>query len=381
MVYKTPRDLVYVTTNAALVKAGMRWDQILVLAFQAGVFIAFGSILATVICASDDYETFTHWPGLKSLIFGAVFPVGLLAVVIVGGELFTSNTAYMVPAYLQGTISLYDLLRNYTLSYFGNFIGAVFAAYFLAYAPDLFEKEPYRHFAIAVAEKKMHHTWFAAFCRAVGCNYLVCVAVWQSLASDDIASKILAIWFPTMAFVALGYEHCVANMYFCTIGIMLGSEKTYWDFIVDNLIPVTLGNIVGGAGFIAGLYYYVYMYVPPWLAADSENTSAENHSELIGGQPGQSAHENKASNGTARPPTSSSMKSQAATAKYITQNWSEVDGTSNKVELIPFHRDSSGNFSAGDLKQWAARSSSQNQGNNVPHMSTQSLQSPEDLCI
>jgi formate/nitrite transporter len=109
------------------------------------------------------------------------------------------------------------------------------------------------------AEGAKSLTWMQAFLRAIGCNWLVCLAVWLSVASDDIVGKVLGIWFPIMAFVTIGFEHSVANMFFIPLGIFLGAEVSWAQLFINNLIPVTLGNIVGGAIFVAMIYWYVYL--------------------------------------------------------------------------------------------------------------------------
>mmetsp|Transcript_39129 Transcript_39129/g.54340 ORF Transcript_39129/g.54340 Transcript_39129/m.54340 type:complete len:332 (-) Transcript_39129:73-1068(-) len=320
MPYKTPRDLISVAVNASLVKSLLRWDQVVVLGFQAGVYMAFGSILATTVSAmkpypEDDLAALDRWPGATLLAYAGVFPVGLIAVVVVGGELFTSNIGYMISGYLRGTVTLRDLAKNWTLSYLGNFLGAVFAAYFLAFQADLFESEPYRAHAINLAEVKMSHSWGAAFLRGVGGNWLSGgVAVWQSLAADDIVGKVLGIWWPVFSFMALGYEHCIADMYFCLIGLMLGSNKTFGDFLAYNLVPVTLGNIVGGGLFIAGFFWYLYLFEPPWTKQQGQQKPDGGDAEVANA-----------------PPT------------FHVKDYSEVDGNFCHVGVIPYKHEGSAN--------------------------------------
>jgi len=152
-------------------------------------------------------------PGLQKLIFGSVFPVGLILVVIAGSELFTGNCMIPVISCLNRKAKWSGLFRNWVIVYIGNFIGALFVAYFLAHLTGLFAKDPWNAYIGTIGVAKTSLSWGAAFWRAVGCNWLVCLAVWMALSSEDIAGKILAIWFPIMAFVALGFEHSVANMF------------------------------------------------------------------------------------------------------------------------------------------------------------------------
>lgn len=134
-------------------------------------------------------------------------------------------------------------------------------AYVLAYMGGIITSDPaIQAGAIKVATAKVGLSWDAAFIRAIGCNWLVCLAVYLAFASDDIIGKILGIWFPIMAFVTIGFEHSVANMFFIPLGMFLGGEGITWATMIwNNLIPVTLGNIVGGGLFVACIYYFVYL--------------------------------------------------------------------------------------------------------------------------
>mmetsp|Transcript_34440 Transcript_34440/g.75321 ORF Transcript_34440/g.75321 Transcript_34440/m.75321 type:complete len:380 (-) Transcript_34440:166-1305(-) len=257
--YKTPKDIVVSCMNTALIKAGLRWERIVGLGFLAGAYIALGGVLATILTASMDQQ-----PGIEKLVAGAVFPVGLMCVLIAGGGLYTGNTAIMTPSWLSGRITLYDMLRNWSMLWFANFAGAFCVAYFLAYESGLFDEDPFRHTAIKIAKKKMELKWGQVFLRGIGCNWLVCLAVWLAYAADDIAGKVLGIWFPTMAFVAIGYDHCIANMYYLSLGLMLkmeGDDKYFFkDAVWNNLIPATLGNTIGGGFFVGTLYWFAYIY-------------------------------------------------------------------------------------------------------------------------
>ncbi len=197
-------------------------------------------------------------PGLAKLIFGGVFPVGLMLVVIAGSELFTGNTALMIPSTLLGKTSWGALVRNWVWSFVGNFIGSVFVAYCLVYLTGLLSADPWLTCAKGIAEGKVTQGFWPLLLKGIGCNWLVCLAVWLSIASDDVAGKVLGIWWPIMVFVALGFEHSVANMFFVPMGIFLGAKVTWGQFLLVNLLPVTLGNILGGALFVGMFYTYLY---------------------------------------------------------------------------------------------------------------------------
>ena len=257
MGFKSPKETTCSVDNIGCNKIGMAMGPLLALGFLAGAFIAFGGLLAVIVGGGVPDIKLAN-PGLQKFIFGAVFPVGLILVVVAGAELFTGNTACCVPAVLSGKASWSGLARNWTFSYIGNLIGSLFVVLFLTYMTGLFASDPWLSSITGIAEAKVSQGFWPLFFKGVGCNWLVCLAVWLAIASDDVVSKVLGVWFPIMAFVAIGFEHSVANMFFIPSGIMYGASVTWSDFFVVNLIPVTLGNIVGGGLFVGAIYWYAY---------------------------------------------------------------------------------------------------------------------------
>ncbi|MGA2266682.1 MAG: formate/nitrite transporter family protein [Phycisphaerae bacterium] len=257
MAYKTPAEIVQAVTSLGRAKSALPLPKLLLLGFLAGAYIALGGLLAEVVVGGAP-SIKADFPGLAKLIFGGVFPVGLMLVVIAGSELFTGNTALMIPSTLLGQTSGLALVRNWLWSFVGNFIGSVFVAYGLVYLTGLLSVEPWLSYAKGIAENKVHQGFLALLMKGVGCNWLVCLAVWLAIAAEDIAGKALAIWWPIMVFVALGFEHSVANMFFVPMGIFLGANVTWGQFLIVNLLPVTLGNIIGGALFVGMFYTYLY---------------------------------------------------------------------------------------------------------------------------
>jgi formate/nitrite transporter len=255
--FKSPVDTAKALAGIAGLKENSPMGNVIILSFLAGAYIAFGGLLAVVVTSGMKAAGFP--PGLEKFFFGAVFPVGLMLVVIAGSELFTGNNMYMPIGILTGKSTWLGLTKNWVLSWVFNFVGAVFVAFVLAYLTGILTAEPFTAKITGVVEAKMALGWDQAFFRAIGCNWLVCLAVYLAIASDDIIGKILGIWFPIMAFVAIGFEHSVANMFFIPAGIFAANATTWSAFIMDNLIPVTLGNIVGGAIFVALLYWYTYL--------------------------------------------------------------------------------------------------------------------------
>jgi len=262
MVYKSPAKIVKSVNQAGLVKARMGLAKTILMGFLAGAFIAFGGFLAIMVGGGVPGIQASN-PGLQKFIFGAAFPVGLMLVVIAGSELFTGNTAVSVPGVLSKRITWLGWLKNLFLSYTGNLFGSLFVAYFLAYHTQLLDSAPWLNFAIGISAAKVSQSFGVLFLRGIGCNWLVCLAIWLAVASEDITGKILGIWFPIMAFVALGFEHSIANMFFIPLGIFYGAQVSWYQFFVVNLIPVTLGNIVGGSFFVGAIYWFVYEYKIP----------------------------------------------------------------------------------------------------------------------
>lgn len=289
--FKSPADTAKACVAIAALKEKSPLGNLLILSFLAGAYIAFGGLLAEV--ATGGMAAAGVPVGLVKLVFGGVFPVGLMLVVIAGSELFTGNCMYMPLGILQGEASMMGLIRNWVGSWIFNLIGAVFVAYFLAVATGILAADPWSATAITIAKTKAlggaqfvaggktvtSIAWSTAFWRAIGCNWLVCLAVYLAIASDDVIGKVLGIWFPIMAFVTIGFEHSVANMFFIPVGIFLGGEITWTQFFVNNMIPVTLGNIIGGAVFVAGIYWYTYLRGTAPKPASTEESGAKGTSK------------------------------------------------------------------------------------------------------
>ena len=257
--FKSPVDTAKAISATAGAKNSANIVNVILLSFLAGAYIAFGGLLAEI--ASAGMLAAGAPVGLEKFVFGAVFPVGLIIVVLAGSELFTGNVMFMTIGVLDGSASVGGLAKNWVLSWIFNFVGALFVAFVLAYMGGLFPADSaFATKATAVAAAKVKMPFAQAFIKAIGCNWLVCLAVWLANASDDIIGKIVGIWFPIMAFVTIGFEHSVANMFFIPLGMFLGAEGVNWStMIINNLVPVTLGNIIGGAIFVACIYWYTYL--------------------------------------------------------------------------------------------------------------------------
>lgn len=248
----TPDKIVEITMKNGIKKVNYPLITTLILGFQAGAFIALGFLLYIRVTAplSDNFS------GLSSLLGASVFPIGLILTLIAGGELLTGNMMVVPLAKFANKIKPKQVLQNWLLITVSNFMGAIFIAYFFGHIIGLTEIGPYLESTVHIAEHKLDDTFIQAFLSGIGCNWLVSAAVWMSYGSDDLMGKIVGIWFPTMAFVAIGFQHVVANMFVIPAAIFAGYFT--WSEYLLNFIPVFLGNATGGVIFIGMAYWYAY---------------------------------------------------------------------------------------------------------------------------
>lgn len=267
--FNSPGEIAQSVVGMGEKKVGLSFTTMLVLGLLAGAYIAFGAQLATMV---------THdlagklGVGFAKFLGGSVFSVGLMLVVIGGAELFTGNNL-IITGVLARTVGLKGMFRNWGVVYIANFIGSILLVFIIFYS-GLWKTNNFGvgTKALLIANSKVNLSFLEALCRGIACNWLVCLAVWLALAGKDIVSKILGIYFPIMAFVASGFEHSIANMYFIPMGMFLKGvpevmtavgnisvqNLTWYGFLVKNLVPVTIGNIIGGAFFTGTLYWFTY---------------------------------------------------------------------------------------------------------------------------
>lgn len=259
--------------KVATVKAQLSYAQTFILGILAGVYIAIGAQFATLVIS----DSTLHF-GLTSLIAGIVFSLGLMLVVVGGAELFTGNTL-IVMGYITKRITTRDVVNNWTISFLGNLVGSLTMVFWMSKSHQWeFFHNMVGAKAVLIANMKVNLPFKTALARGVLCNSMVCLAVWLCFSGRSVADKIISIVFPIGGFVASGFEHCVANMYFIPIGIVLkrnpdvvaAAEKmagktldlsnlTWKGFFIDNLIPVTLGNVVGGVILVGVVFWFVYL--------------------------------------------------------------------------------------------------------------------------
>jgi formate transporter FocA len=253
-------------------KSKMSFSKTFMLAILAGVFIGFGAIFATTVTADSNL----YW-GATKLIGGLAFSLGLILVIVAGAELFTGNNL-IVMAWASGKIKTKHLLRNWVLVYLGNLTGSLFLVFLMFIAQQYtFSNGAVGLNALGIASAKCNLGFIQAIALGILCNILVCLAVWLCFSARSVMGKIMAIVFPITAFVASGFEHSIANMYFIPKGLLIKSfaPESFWNsvnklptdfedltwnnFLINNLLPVTIGNMIGGALLVGIVYWFIFL--------------------------------------------------------------------------------------------------------------------------
>lgn len=258
----TPAQIAERVERAGVAKARLPVVQTFTLGVLAGAFIALGAMLFTLVTSG-------HGMGFGPARFlgGIAFSLGLVMVVIAGAELFTGNNL-LIMAWVDGRIRLAELARNWAIVYPANLVGAVGMAGLVWLADGLaLGQGQVLETAAAIARAKVELQPTEAFFRGILCNVLVCMAVWLSFAAREVTGKILAIVFPISAFVALGFEHSIANMYLVPVAMLHGVEGVGVGGFLANLVPVTIGNVMGGGGLVGLAYWLCYRWRPGPSAA------------------------------------------------------------------------------------------------------------------
>lgn len=256
----SPKEIAAKYAQVGAEKTKLPPSKMFLLAVFAGVFIALGAFGSQVVSIDTGKS-------LGKFLSALVFPVGLLMVIMAGAELFTGNNLILLSV-LNKKAKLSGMLKNWAIVYLGNFAGSILIALLLTYSHSysLFDGK-LAQAVVTTGQNKVLLSFSDAFLRGILCNILVCISVWVSFASKHAVGKIIGLFLPIMLFVISGYEHCVANMYFIPAALLVSREYgisadslTWLHFLIKNLLPVTLGNIVGGAGFVAGGYYLIYLH-------------------------------------------------------------------------------------------------------------------------
>lgn len=253
----TGSEVIGLVEGMALKKYKTPLPKLIILGILAGAYIAMGGFLSMFV-GYGSTEIVANNPGLAKFLSGAFFPIGLMLIILVGGELFTGNNAYLVVGARRRVIPWSYVPYNWTIIYFTNLIGALGFSYFFIHLTGMMEAEPWHSAIISIGEGKVSQAWHVIFLKGIVANWLVCLAVWLGLTSRDMIGRLVGLWVPVMAFVTLGYEHSIANMFYIPMAMMSGAEFTTWEAIWNNFIPSTLGNIVGGGIFVGAAYSYLY---------------------------------------------------------------------------------------------------------------------------
>ena len=269
----SPAEMSQKAAAISVKKVGLDTVSMFLLAFLAGAYIALGAVFATTIATGGSALPY----GVNKLLTGLVFSLGLILVVVGGAELFTGNNLLII-GYFSRKISLRGMLRNWSVVYLGNFVGSLTIAALMFFAREYtLANGAVGLTALNIGIAKTSLGFVQAIALGILCNILVCLAVWLTFSARTTGDKILAIIAPITAFVAAGFEHSVANMYFVPMALFIKNSQditffsqigqvpadfpslTWGNFLVSNLLPVTIGNIIGGAGLVGALYWLIYL--------------------------------------------------------------------------------------------------------------------------
>ncbi len=272
----SPLEIARYYVEIGIAKVKLSAIKMLILGAFAGMFIGFAGIASTTSSATIENAS------IARLVSACVFPAGMAMVLIAGSELFTGNNLIMI-AFLEKKIRLMDMLKNWFFVYIGNFIGASFVAVLVVYGhtPGLYDGKLAEKM-VAAAQTRVVQTFPEAFIRGILCNILVCIAVWAAFAAKKVSGKLLMSFWPVMLFVLCGFEHSIADMYFGVAGLLTAQEYgiaakglTWGSFLLKNLLPVTLGNLVGGAGIVSCGYWAMYLKHTPGYVLDKKQEQEE----------------------------------------------------------------------------------------------------------
>lgn len=280
---KTPKTALINAVNIGKANSAKYWWQTLVLSWHAGIFIGLGSALACALAGSFNamelsgsypvyngsevvnQELSLHITVPKAIVkmaAGATFPIGLFFVVLTGADLFTGNVMFVTTSLWAGHTTWQNAVKNLFVSYFGNISGTLTLAYFMFHLTKLFKTPSIQEFTFALADELTNHGSFGMnLLKGIGGNYLIGLALYASCVSDDVIGKLIPLWWLAFAFIVMGFEHSIATAFFVPIAIMDGAPITAKAYIAKCLIPVTLGNMIGGCLF-ATVQTMMYSPVP-----------------------------------------------------------------------------------------------------------------------
>lgn len=264
LMYNTPKETLGAVTRAGMAKSMLPWPHLFLLAFLAGVMLSMSNLSGFVVGGgfagsfpiTDPTGTVVNRVGAQAIwakfLHGAIFPIGLVLIVLAGSELVTGNVMYLSAAMLAGRAPILPTYGRMGMAWLGNFAGSVVTAFLLAYLPSIMSSGSQWDYLASVADKKLNDGWGSVVLKGLGCNWLVCMALWCNLTAQDIISKIVAIWMPIAVFFWIGWEHVVANFFTLPLALMEGATGSsgFGEILAWNIIPATVGNFLGGSLFI-----------------------------------------------------------------------------------------------------------------------------------
>lgn len=249
MSFNNPQQMAQIAINAGAKKAKLPLINVMILGFLGGAFIALGFLFFIRVTAGLPAE----WGTLNNLIGGLVFPLGLILTVVAGAELLTGNMMAVMMSTLAKKSSVGELIKNWVLVAIMNFVGSIFVAYLFGHVLGMTETGVFLDKTLAVASAKVDESFLHSFISGIGCNWLVALAIWITYSAEDTTGKIVGLFLPICAFIAIGFQHVVANMFIIPAGIFAGGVT--WGEYFANFAAVFLGNGVGGAILVGALYF------------------------------------------------------------------------------------------------------------------------------
>ncbi|KAH7254981.1 Formate/nitrite transporter-domain-containing protein [Fusarium solani] len=283
----TPAETIELISRIGVRKGNMRPDKVFLSAVSAGCLLSFGCAVSLTAMTAPWYQE--NAPGLIKLIGAGVFPLGLVMVVLTGADLFTATTMvffqFTMTSVLHSRLPVRKMLLHWFLCFFGNLAGSLFVMAIIMGYGGVFDASPYKEQVISFATKKqITPQLHQIFLRGIGCNWLVCLAVFLGTQAKDLSSKVIGMWWPIFAFVSLGLDHVVANMFYMPLGIWLHTPGLNVGlYIWKGIIPATLGNVLGGGLFVAAYYWHMYLCMEAPVKIDGveyQGPHVEMHSHL-----------------------------------------------------------------------------------------------------
>ncbi|KAL2009220.1 hypothetical protein VTN00DRAFT_7414 [Thermoascus crustaceus] len=272
----TPAQTIELVSRAGVKKGLMRPEKVFLSGVSAGCLLSFAAATSLSTMTAPWFQE--NAPGLIKTIGALVFPYGLVLILLTGADLCTGTFMYTTVAVLHRRLSLVRMLLHWFLTFWGNLAGSLFVTAIIFKYGAVFDAEPFKSEVIAfVTKKQVTPTFHQIFLRGIGCNWLVCLACFLAMQGRDLTSKVVGMWWPIFAFVSLGLDHVVANMCFIPLGIFQGTPGlSVGMYVWKGIIPAGLGNIVGGALFCGGYYWFMYLNGADPIAIDDEVFDVED---------------------------------------------------------------------------------------------------------